>query len=322
MAAQSSQGDMPYRTLGKTGEKISALGMGGFHIGQPKIEEAQSIRLIRSAIDRGINFMDNSWDYNEGQSEIRMGKALQNGYRQKVFLMTKLDGRTKQEAAKQIDESLKRLQTDHVDLMQHHEIIRFEDPDRIFAQGGAQEAVLEAKKAGKIRYIGFTGHKDPHVHLYMLKVAADHGFRFDTVQMPLNVMDTHFRSFEKLVLPKLVEQGIGVLGMKSMGDGIILKSKTVRPVECLHYAMNLPTSVVITGIDGEKILEQAFEAARSFRPMSKDQIAALLKKTEQAAASGHYELFKTSEHFDSTAHHPEWLGGQAPHVEQLAGPSS
>jgi len=248
MAAQSSQGDMPYRTLGKTGEKISALGMGGFHIGQPKIEKAQSIRLIRSAIDRGINFMDNSWDYNEGQSEIRMGKALQNGYRQKVFLMTKLDGRTKQEAAKQIDESLKRLQTDHVDLMQHHEIIRFEDPDRIFAQGGAQEAVLEAKKAGKIRYIGFTGHKDPHVHLYMLKVAADHGFRFDTVQMPLNVMDTHFRSFEKLVLPKLVEQGIGVLGMKSMGDGIILKSKTLRPVECLHYAMNLPTSVVITGI--------------------------------------------------------------------------
>ena len=322
MEAQSSQGDMPYRTLGKTGEKISAIGMGGFHIGQPKIEEAQSIRLIRSAIDRGINFMDNSWDYNEGQSEIRMGKALQNGYRQKVFLMTKLDGRTKQEAAKQIDESLKRLQTDHVDLMQHHEIIRFEDPDRIFAQGGAQEALLEAKKAGKIRYIGFTGHKDPHVHLYMLKVAADHGFHFDTVQMPLNVMDAHFRSFEKLVLPKLVEQGIGVLGMKSMGDGIILKSKTVQPVECLHYAMNLPTSVVITGIDGEKILDQAVEAARSFHPLSKDQVVALLKKTEQAAASGHYELFKTSEHFDSTAHHPEWLGGQAPHVEQLAGPPS
>jgi len=322
MEAQSSQGDMPYRTLGKTGEKISAIGMGGFHIGQPKIEEAQSIRLIRSAIDRGINFMDNSWDYNEGQSEIRMGKALQNGYRQKVFLMTKLDGRTNQEAAKQIDESLKRLQTDHLDLIQHHEIIRLEDPDRIFAQGGAQEAVLEAKKAGKIRYIGFTGHKDPHVHLYMLKVAADHGFRFDTVQMPLNVMDAHFRSFEKLVLPKLVEQGIGVLGMKSMGDGIILKSKTVQPVECQHYAMNLPTSVVITGIDGENILDQAFEAARSFRPMSKDQVAALLKKTEQAAASGHYELFKTSEHFDSTAHHPEWLGGQAPHVEQLAGPTS
>ncbi len=322
MEAQSSQGDMPYRTLGKTGEKISAIGMGGFHIGQPKIEEAQSIRLIRSAIDRGINFMDNSWDYNEGQSEIRMGKALQNGYRQKVFLMTKLDGRTNQEAAKQIDESLKRLQTDHLDLIQHHEIIRFEDPDRIFAQGGAQEALLEAKKAGKIRYIGFTGHKDPHVHLYMLKVAADHGFHFDTVQMPLNVMDAHFRSFEKLVLPKLVEQGIGVLGMKSMGDGIILKSKTVQPVECLHYAMNLPTSVVITGIDGEKILDQAVEAARSFHPLSKDQVVALLKKTEQAAASGHYELFKTSEHFDSTAHHPEWLGGQAPHVEQLAGPPS
>ena len=322
MAAQSSQGDIPYRTLGKTGEKVSVIGMGGFHIGQPKLTEAESIRLIRSATDRGINFMDNSWDYNQGQSEIRMGKALQNGYRQKVFLMTKLDGRTKQEAAKQINESLDRLQTDHVDLMQHHEIIRFEDPDRIFAQGGAQEALLEAKKAGKIRYIGFTGHKDPHVHLYMLKVAADHGFHFDTVQMPLNVMDAHFRSFEKLVLPSLVEQGLGVLGMKSMGDGIILKSKTVQPIECLRYAMNLPTSVVITGIDGEKILDQAFEAARNFRPLSKDQVAALLKKTEQAAASGHYELFKTSEHFDSTAHHPEWLGGQAPLVEQLAGPTS
>jgi predicted aldo/keto reductase-like oxidoreductase len=180
--------------------------MGGFHLAQPGLEEAESIRLIRTAVDRGINFMDNSWDYNEGQSEIRMGKALKDGYRQKVFLMTKLDGRTKQEAAKQIDESLKRLQTDHVDLMQHHEIIRFEDPDRIFAKQGAQEAVLEAKKAGKIRYIGFTGHKDPHIHLYMLKVAADHGFKFDTVQMPLNVMDAHFRSFEKLVLPKLVEQ--------------------------------------------------------------------------------------------------------------------
>src|SRR5437660_1270490 len=249
MAAQSSQGDMPYRTLGKTGEKISALGMGGFHIGQPKIEKAQSIRLIRSAIDRGINFMDNSWDYNEGQSEIRMGKALQNGYRQKVFLMTKLDGRTKQEAAKQIDESLKRLQTDHVDLMQHHEIIRFEDPDRIFAEGGAQEAVLEAKKAGKVRYIGFTGHKDPHVHLYMRQKAAEHGFHFDTVQMPLNVMDAHFRSFTHMVLPELVKQEIGVLGMKSIGSGVILKSGVVTAVECLQYAMNLPTSVVITGID-------------------------------------------------------------------------
>lgn len=320
--AQSSQRDMPYRMLGRTSQRVSAIGMGGFHIGQPHIDEAESIRLIRSAIDRGINFLDNSWDYNGGQSEIRMGKALRDGYRTKVFLMTKLDGRTREEAAKQIDESLKRLQTDHVDLMQHHEVIRFEDPDRIFAPGGAHQAVLEAKKAGKVRYIGFTGHKDPHIHLYMLKVAADHGFRFDAVQMPLNVMDAHFRSFEKLVLPKLIEAGIGVLGMKSMGDSIILKSKTVTAMECLHYAMNLPTSVVITGIDSTRILDQAFEAARSFHSMTSDQVAALLAKTERAAANGDYELFKTSQHFDSTAHHPEWLGGQSPRVQQLTGPPS
>jgi predicted aldo/keto reductase-like oxidoreductase len=166
--------------------------MGGFHIGQPKLTDDDSIKLIRAAIDGGINFMDNSWDYNKGQSEIRMGKALKDGYRQKVFLMTKLDGRTKEEATRQINESLQRLQTDHLDLIQHHEIIRFDDPDRIFAENGAQEAVLEAKKAGKVRYIGFTGHKDPHIHLYMLEVAARHNFHFDTVQMPLNVMDAHF----------------------------------------------------------------------------------------------------------------------------------
>jgi len=321
-SGETPKQDVPYRTLGRTGERVSAIGMGGFHLAQPGLEEAESIRLIRTAVDRGINFMDNSWDYNEGQSEIRMGKALKDGYRQKVFLMTKLDGRTKQEAAKQIDESLKRLQTDHVDLIQHHEIIRFEDPDRIFAKQGAHEAMLEAKKAGKIRFIGFTGHKDPHIHLYMLKVAADHEFKFDTVQMPLNVMDAHFRSFEKLVLPKLVEQRIGVLGMKSMGDKIILKSKTVQPIECLHYALNLPTSVVITGIDSTRILEQALEAARTFHPLSKEQVVALLAKTAQAAANGDYELFKTSQHFDSTAHHPEWLGGQSQHVDQLAGPSA
>ena len=318
---QSAEG-MSYRTLGRTGEKVSAIGMGGFHIGKPDLPEQESIRLIRSAVDRGITFMDNSWDYNKGESEVRMGKALQDGYRQKVFLMTKLDGRTKQDAAKQLDESLRRLQTDHIDLIQHHEVIRFEDPDRIFAEGGAQEAVLEAKKAGKVRYIGFTGHKDPHVHLYMLQVAQEHGFRFDTVQMPLNVMDAHFRSFGKMVLPKLVEQGIGVLGMKSMGDSIILKSKVVTPIECLHYSLNLPTSVVITGIDKQEILDQAFEAVRSFKTMNEQAVAALLAKTASVASKGDYELFKTSSHFDSTAHHPEWLGGQSPHVDQVAGPPS
>ena len=311
---------MIYRTLGRTGERVSAIGMGGFHIGQPKLTDDDSVKLIRAAIDGGINFMDNSWDYNKGQSEVRMGNALKDGYRQKVFLMTKLDGRTKEEATKQINESLQRLQTDHLDLIQHHEIIRFDDPDRIFAENGAQEAVLEAKKAGKVRYIGFTGHKDPHIHLYMLEVAARNKFRFDTVQMPLNVMDAHFRSFGKLVLPKLVEQQTGVLGMKSMGDHIILKSGVVKAMECLHYAMNLPTSVVITGIDSQEILQQAFEAAKTFKPMSKEEVAALLAKTERVATKGEFELFKTSAHFDSTAHHPEWLGGQSPHVDKLAGP--
>ena len=300
-------GDMIYRTLGRTKEKVSVLGVGGHHIGRQK-DEQESIRIIHSAIDRGINFMDNSWDYHNGGSEIRMGKALQDGYRQKVFLMTKIDGRTKESAAKQINESLTRLQTDHVDLMQFHEILRMEDPDRVFAPGGAMEAMLEAQKAGKVRYIGFTGHKDPLVHLRMLEVAAENNFRFDTVQMPLNVMDAHFRSFSHKVLPVLVKDGIGVLGMKSMGDQIILKSNTVKPIECLHYAMNLPTSTVITGIDSMAILDQAFEAARTFKPMSAEQVAALLDRTAKAAAKGEYELFKTSNQFDSTAQNPQWLG--------------
>jgi len=313
---------MIYRTLGKTGEHVSAIGMGGFHIGQPKLTEDDSIKLIRAAIDGGINFMDNSWDYNKGQSEIRMGKALKDGYRQKLFLMTKLDGRTKEGATKQINESLQRLQTDHLDLIQHHEIIRFDDPDRIFAENGAQEAVLEAKKAGKVRYIGFTGHKDPHIHLYMLEVAAKHNFHFDTVQMPLNVMDAHFRSFGQMVLPELVKQEIGVLGMKSMGDGVILKSKAVTPMECLHYALSLPTSVVITGIDKPEILDQAVEAAKTFKPMNREEVARLLAKTKEVAMAGKYELFKTSSHFDSTAKHPDWLGGDTPGVQALAPPSA
>ena len=300
-------GEMIYRTLGRTKEKVSVIGLGGHHIGRQK-DEQESIRIIRSAIDRGINFMDNSWDYHNGGSEMRMGKALQDGYRQKVFLMTKIDGRTKESAAQQINQSLQRLQTDHLDLIQFHEVIRLEDPDRIFAKGGALEAMQEAQKAGKVRYIGFTGHKDPLVHLRMLAVAAENGFHFDTVQMPLNVMDAHFRSFEHTVLPKLVSNKIGVLGMKSMGDQIILKSNVVKPIECLHYAMNLPTSTVITGIDSMEILDQAFEAVRTFKPMSQEQVTALLERTAKAASKGQYELFKTSTKFDSTAKNPEWLG--------------
>jgi len=307
---------IPYRALGRTGERVSLIGVGGSHVGQPK-DEKLSIRIIRTAIDSGVNFMDNCWDYNDGVSETRMGKALKDGYREQAFLMTKVDGRTKQAAAKQIDESLRRLKTDYVDLMQFHEVIRFEDPDRIFAEGGAIEAFREAKKAGKLRYIGFTGHKDPRVHLYMLLVAARHGFRFDTVQMPLNVMDAHFRSFQQEVLPVLVRQNIGVLGMKSMGSGVILKSKKVTPVECLHYAMNLPVSVVITGINKMKILDQALEAARSFRPLKKAEVSRLLAKTAGSADRGKFELFKTSSHFDSTAQNPDWLGEDPVEAKRL-----
>jgi predicted aldo/keto reductase-like oxidoreductase len=306
-SAQIKKGEMLYRTLGSTGEQVSLIGLGGHHIGRPP-DEQEGIRLIQSAIDRGINFMDNCWDYHNGGSEIRMGKALQNGYRDRVFLMTKIDGRTKEAASKQIDESLKRLQTDRIDLLQHHEIIRMEDPDRIFASGGSMEAALEAQKAGKIRYIGFTGHKDPLVHLRMLEVAAQNNFRFDTVQMPLNVMDAHFRSFERQVLPILVKEQIGVLGMKSMGDPYILKSNTVKPIECLHYSMNLPTSTVITGMENMELLEQALEAVRTFEPMSQEQVNALLNRTRDAAAKGQYELFKTTSQFDGTAHNPQWLG--------------
>ncbi|MEO7676001.1 MAG: aldo/keto reductase [Verrucomicrobiota bacterium] len=305
--AEETKDGMIYRTLGRTGEKVSAIGLGGFHIGKQK-EEEESIKIIRSAIDRGITFMDNCWDYNDGASEIRMGKALRDGYRQKVFLMTKIDGRSKAAAARQIDESLRRLQTDHIDLMQHHEIIRLEDPDRVFAEGGSQEAMLDAKKAGKIRYIGFTGHKDPIVHLRMLETASAHQFHFDTVQMPLNVMDAHFRSFQEKVLPELVKNGIGVLGMKPMGSGLILKSNTVKPIECLHYALNLPTSVVITGMENLRDLDQAMEAARTFKKLDEAAVAALLARTTDAAKTGKFERFKTGSQFDGTANNPKWLG--------------
>jgi predicted aldo/keto reductase-like oxidoreductase len=304
---QTKRGDMIYRKLGRTPEEVSLLGLGGFHIGTQK-DESESIKIIRSAIDAGINFMDNCWDYHDGGSEIRMGKALKDGYRKKVFLMTKIDGRTKSEAARQIDQCLKRLQTDHIDLLQHHEILRLEDPDRIFAPGGAQEAVEAAKKAGKVRYVGFTGHKDPLVHLRMLEVARQHDYHFDTAQMPLNVLDAHFRSFAHQAVPALLREGVAVLGMKSMANGLVFKTNTATPVECLHYAMSLPTSVVIAGMDSTKILKQGLDAVKSFRPLSAEQAAALLAKTARVAKTGRYEPFKTGNGFDGTARHPEWLG--------------
>ncbi len=301
------EGEMIYRMLGATGEKVSAIGMGGFHLSKLTSDE-KAVQLARTAIERGVTFFDNCWDYADGLSEIRAGKALRDGYRQRVFLMSKIDARDKKTAAKQIDESLLRLQTDYLDLMQFHEIIRYEDPDEIFAERGAIEAMLAAQKAGKVRFIGFTGHKNPAIHLQMLEIAAEHDFRFDAVQLPLNVMDAHFRSFEKEVLPKLVKENIGVLGMKSMGDPFILDSQTVTAEECLNYALSLPTSVVITGIDKPEILEQALKVAKNFKPLTKTQIKTMLAKTREAAMTGKYERFKTSSHFDGTAKNPLWLG--------------
>ena len=306
---------MPYRVLGRTGERVSAIGLGGWHLGFPSLDDALSIRIIREAVDRGVNFLDNSWDYNDGASERRMGQALRDGYRQKVFLMTKIDGRSRTEAARQLEESLRRLDTDMIDLVQHHEVLRYEDPHRIFDEDGANAALLDAQRAGKLRYIGFTGHKDPHIHLHTLDVARQHGFMFDTVQMPLNVMDAHYRSFEQLVLPELVRQNIGVLGMKSIANGLILQSNTVTAVECLRYALSLPTSVVITGVESMERLEQAIETACTFRPLTPTERDALLARTASAAAHGRFELFKTTSIFDATATNPEWLGEEPPYVQ-------
>jgi aryl-alcohol dehydrogenase-like predicted oxidoreductase len=310
-------GDIPTRPLGSTGEQVSAIGLGGWHLALSHIDESTTQKIVRTAIDHGITFMDNSWDYNEGESEIRMGNALQDGYRQKAFLMTKIDGRSHKEAMRQLEECLRRLRTDCIDLVQHHEVIRYEDPHRIFDPEGAQSALLEAREQGKLRYIGFTGHKDPHIHLHTLEVARNHGFHFDAVQMPLNVMDAHYRSFEKVVLPELVKDKIGVLGMKPIANGIILKSGKVTAIECLKYALRLPTSVVITGIDKLELIDQAVEAARTFSSMTAADVSALLAKTAQPAAKGEFEPFKTTSIFDATAMNPAWLGEEPQHVQQL-----
>ena len=300
--------EIPKRRLGRTNERVSLIGMGGFHIGKPDIPDADAIKLIHTGIDRGITFMDNSWDYNRGNSEMRMGRALgQGGYRERVFLMTKIDGRTKESAQQQIDQSLSRLLTGHLDLLQFHENIRPDDADRIFAPGGAIEAVLAAQKAGKVRFIGFTGHKSPAYHLHMIEVAKKSGFTFDTVQMPLNVMDAHYDSFEKRVLPAAQELDMGIIAMKTFGDANILDTRLVSPLDMLHYSMNLPTSVVVTGIDKPAILEQAIAAATTFAPLAPEKVAVLLAKTATVAATGKTELYKTTHVFDSTVQNPQWL---------------
>lgn len=302
-----ARGEMRYRALGRTGELVSAIGLGGHHLGMPERDE-ESVAIVRRAIERGVTFLDNSWDYHDGLSERRMGLALRDGWRERVFLMTKIDGRTRAAAARQIEVSLARLGTDRIDLLQHHEVIRLEDPDRIFAPGGAHEAVRAAQEAGKVRFVGFTGHKDPLVHLRMLEVAAEHGVRFDAVQMPLNLLDAHFRSFERHVLPVLVEDQVAVLGMKPLASGELLETGTVSAIEALHYALDLPTATVITGVETMERLEQALEAVRSFRPLGEAERAALLARTAEAARAGRHEGFKTRADYDATAKHPEWLG--------------
>lgn len=299
-------GSIPRRTLGSTGLFVSTVGIGGFHMGIPR-DEQTSIRIVRMAIDHGVNFLDNCWSYHGGESERRMGKALEGGYRQKVVLMTKLDGRTRQAAAGQLEQSLRRLRTDCIDVVQIHEVIRPWDPAHVFGPDGAIEALVAAQKAGKLRYIGFTGHKDPAYHLLMLKTALEHGFRFDTVQMPLNVMDASYDSFEQNVLPVLLAHDIGVLGMKPIGSGVLLASGAVTARECLRYAIDLPTDVVITGCDSIGVLKQALDVAMRFRPLTEEARLDLLLRAKPSSEYGMFEWYKTTERFDSTTQNPRWL---------------
>ncbi len=304
LSPSPADGHMPTRLLGKTGVRVSALGLGGYHYGMIA-DTSTAERLLHTAVDHGLTFMDNCWDYHDGASERRMGEALKSGgYREKVFLMTKIDGQVKAAAARQIDESLTRLRTDHLDLLQFHEIIRPADPERILGPGGGMEAALAAHKAGKVRFIGFTGHKDPSIHLKMIRT----GFPFASAQMPINVMDAHYRSFQHEVVPVALERGIGVLGMEPMAAGAILQSKVVTAPECLRFALSLPTSVVITGCESMRDLDQALAVGRHFVPYSAEEMLALLDRTRPAGVSGEFERFKNTSDFDGTMQNPQWLG--------------
>ncbi len=305
-ARAAAHGGVPRRRLGRTGAEVSIVGLGGFHMGQQRDPE-ESVRIVRTAIDGGIDFLDNCWDYNDGESERRMGRALRDGYRRRVFLMSKIDGRTREKAAAQLDESLRRLGTDHLDLVQIHEVIRESDPGRVFAPGGAIEALVAARRAGKARFLGFTGHKSPRWHLAMLREADRHGFSFDTVQLPLNVLDAHHESFEREVLPELVARGLGVVGMKPLADGRIPRQGIATAEEALRYAMSLPTSVVVTGCDSVGRVEQALRVARAFRVPAEPEVHALLARTASAAGGGANELYKTTREYDGTEQNPQWL---------------
>jgi predicted aldo/keto reductase-like oxidoreductase len=290
-----NQEQVPHRPLGKTGAQVSALGVGGYHLGSIK-DQGESNELVARALDAGINFFDNCWEYHDGISEARLGTALQ-GKRDQAFLMTKVctHGRTKDIAMKQLEESLRRLQTDHLDLWQIHEVVYYNDPDLIFAANGAAEALLAAKQQGKVRFMGFTGHKNPAIHLKMLS----HDFPFDTVQMPLNALDGTFKSFEQQVLPEATKRGIAVLGMKSLGgSGEIVSHGALTAEEGLRYAMSLSVATTISGMDSLGVLEQNLAIARGFQPLTTEAMQTLRERARPLAADGRYELFKTSTKYD------------------------
>jgi predicted aldo/keto reductase-like oxidoreductase len=295
------------RKLGRADAEVSIVGIGGYHLGLGSVTEEDAIRVIRTALDEGINFLDNCWDYNGGVSEQRMGKALENGYRQKAFLMTKIDGRTGTEARKQLEQSMARLKTDHIDLVQIHEVIRLTDAEQAFQPGHVIDVLKQARQDGKIRFIGFTGHKSPAMHLNMIAAADKHGFAFDTMQMPVNALDFHYDSFGQQLIPVAQKHGIAVLGMKPLSNAAILKSG-VTAAEALHYAMSVPVTVTITGCQSLANLQQALGVARNFKPMDVEQKIDLLAKTAPFAPAGKFEDYKSSNIYDGTAHNPQWLG--------------
>ena len=298
---KKNEGGIPLRPLGKTGEMVSLIGLGGWSVANPAaLDEKQSLHLIQRAVHEGITFLDNAWDYHDGLAEERMGKALAEGkLRDKVFLMTKCCGRTAKDAQAGLEDSLRRLRTDHLDLWQFHEMCYDNDPDWIFAEDGAIHAALKALESGKVRYLGFTGHKDPSIHLKMLGKP----FEWASVQMPLNVLDANYRSFQKLVLPELIRRNIGCIGMKSLGGSGAIVTKAGVPIEqALGYVFSLPISTPVSGIDSEKVLDQNLKIVRDYSPMSESERHALETRYLKVAGDGRFELFKSSKMFDGPVH--------------------
>ncbi len=296
------------RKLGRADAEVSIIGIGGYHLGLGGVTEQDAIQIVRTALDRGINFLDNCWDYNGGVSEERMGKALEGGYRQKAFLMTKIDGRTGHAARQQLEESLRRLKTDHLDLIQIHEVIRMTDPEQAFQPGNVIDVLQQARKEGKVRFIGFTGHKSPDIHLRMIATADKNHLIFDSVQMPVNALDEHFNSFGQRVIPEARKRGMAILGMKPLSNGAILRTNTLTAPEALHYAMSVPVTVTITGCQSMANLEQALGVAKNFEPLSVQQKLAILEKTAPVSEAGKFEDYKSSHIYDGTYNNPQWLG--------------